>query len=233
MLPQIEALLVVQDRDHQIQTLKKDLENIPRDAAAIKDRVMQATAELNTAKENVQQNELVIKKIDLDRKTRTNTIDKLTVQQFETSKNDEYAALGAEVTRYQDMVSELETQELESMEKLDDLASTLAAAKEKLTSIKEAMPEAVKSLTAKKQNLTTRISELTEERAILIKDIESSTLAIYDRVFSKKGNSAVSPLQDNLCGCCHMKVISDTISRTIAEKELSQCENCGCFLYSV
>jgi len=132
MLPQIESLLVIQDRDHQLQTLKNDLEKIPRDAAAIKERVMQATAELNTAKENVQQNELAIKKIDLDRKTRKDTIEKLTVQQFETSKNDEYAALGAEIVRYTDIVNELETQELEYMEKSDDLTVTLTTAEEKL-----------------------------------------------------------------------------------------------------
>lgn len=233
MLPQIESLLVIQDRDHQLQTLKNDLEKIPRDAAAIKERVMQATAELNTAKENVQQNELAIKKVDLDRKTRKDTIEKLTVQQFETSKNDEYAALGAEIVRYTDIVNELETQELEYMEKSDDLTVTLTTAEEKLTAIKEGMPAEVKALTEKKNNLTTRIAELTEERAILVKDVESGTLAIYDRVFAKKGNAAVSPLSDNLCGGCHMKVIADTISRTIEEKELSQCENCGCFLYSV
>jgi len=233
MLPQIESLLVVQDRDHQLQVLKQDLERIPQDAAAIKDRVMQATAEANTAKENVQQNELAIKKIDLDRKTRTETIDKLTVQQFETSKNDEYAALGAEIIRYTDMVNELETQELECMEKSDDLAAKLTTAEEKLTSIKEGMPAEVKALTEKKNNLTIRITELTDERAILVKDVDAGTLAIYDRVFAKKGNAAVSPLRDNLCGGCHMKVISDTVSRTIEEKELSQCENCGCFLYSV
>ena len=233
MLPQIESLLVIQDRDHQLQTLKNDLEKIPRDAAAIKERVMQATAELNTAKENVQQNELAIKKVDLDRKTRKDTIEKLTVQQFETSKNDEYAALGAEIVRYTDIVNELETQELEYMEKSDDLTVTLITAEEKLTAVKEGMPAEVKALTEKKNILTTRIAELTEERAILVKDVESGTLAIYDRVFAKKGNAAVSPLSDNLCGGCHMKVIADTISRTIEEKELSQCENCGCFLYSV
>ena len=232
MLPQIESLLVVQDRDHQLQTLKNDLERIPRDAAAIKERVMQATAEANTAKENVQKNELAFKKIDLDRKTRLETIEKLTVQQFETSKNDEYAALGAEIIRYKDMVSELETQELESMEESDNLTSLQTAAEEKLAAVKEGMPGEVKALTEKKNNLSNRIAELTEERAILVKDLDPGTLAIYDRVFAKKGNAAVSPLRDNLCGGCNMKVISDTVSRTIEEKELSQCENCGCFLYS-
>ncbi len=233
MLPQIESLLVIQDRDHQLQTLQTEIDKIPRDAAAIKERLLEAQAELNIARENAQQNELAIKKIELDRKTRKDTIEKLTVQQFETTKNDEFAALGAEIIRYQDMVNELETQELEFMEKSDTLTSTLNQADEKLTSIKAGMADEVKALTEKKNNHSIRISELKEERAILTKDTQASTLAMYDRVFAKKGNAAVCPLQENLCGGCHMKVITDTVSKTIQEKELSQCENCGCFLYSV
>ncbi|MFT6794799.1 MAG: putative nucleic acid-binding Zn-ribbon protein, partial [Rubritalea sp.] len=100
MLPQIESLLVIQDRDHQIQTLQRELEKIPRDAAAIKGRLVEAQSALDIAREGIQKNELAVKKIDLDRKTRKNTIERLTVQQFETKKNDEFAALGAEIIRY-------------------------------------------------------------------------------------------------------------------------------------
>ncbi len=233
MLPQIESLLVIQDRDHQIQTLQNELEKIPRDAANIKNRLSEAQADYDLAKEHIQQNELAVKKIDLDRKTRKDTIEKLTVQQFETKKNDEYTALGAEIIRYQDMVDALETQELEYMEKSDDLTTALSTAEKKLTSIKEGMADEVKALTEKKNNHSARIAELSQERSILVKDIDEATLVMYDRVFKKKGNAAVCPLHENQCGGCHMKVISDTVSRTIQEKELSQCENCGCFLYSV
>ncbi len=233
MLPQIESLLVIQDRDQQIQTLQNELDRIPRDAASIKERLAEAQTTLKSAKEQIQKNELAVKKIDLDRKTRKDTIDKLNVQRFETKKNDEYAALGAEVVRYQDMVDELETQELEYMEKSDGLAAAMETANEKLISIKARMADEVRALTEKKSNHTNRIAELKEERVLLVKDIEDSTIAMYDRVFAKKGNAAVCPLQENQCGGCHMKVITDTVSKTIQEKELSQCENCGCFLYSV
>ena len=233
MLPQIESLLVIQDRDHQIQTLQRELEKIPRDAAAIKGRLVEAQSALDIAREGIQKNELAVKKIDLDRKTRKNTIERLTVQQFETKKNDEFAALGAEIIRYQNMVDELDTQELEYMENSDDLISTFTKANEKLTSIKTGMMDEVKALTEKKSNHSIRIAELNEERATIAKDVEDTTLTMYERVFAKKGNSAVCPLHENQCGGCHMKVISDTVSKTIQEKELSQCENCGCFLYSV
>jgi len=233
MLPEIESLLVIQDRDHKIKTLQAEINKIPRDAAAIKQRLDNATELLETAKQAIVENELAIKKIDLDRKVRKDTIEKLNVQRFETKKNDEYAALGAEVTRYQDMVDVLETEEPEYMEKSDALEADLAAAQKQLVNVKASMAAEVKALTEKKVQNTTRIEEVKADRANLVKEIDPGLLATYERVFAKKGNQTVAPLNINKCGGCHMKVIADTVSRTIAEKVVSQCENCGCFLYSV
>lgn len=233
MLPEIESLLVVQDRDFQIQKLQSEVEKIPRDAAAIKQRLDRSTEELEAAKQAIVANELAVKKIDLDRKVRKDTIEKLNVQRFETKKNDEYAALGAEITRYQDMVDILETEELEYMEQSDALQETFSKAKERLDNVKASMATEVKDLMEKKAQNTARIEELKAERANLVKDLDSGLLSTYERVFAKKGNATVAPLNDNKCGGCHMKVIADIVSRTVAEKEVSQCNNCGCFLYSV
>jgi predicted nucleic acid-binding Zn-ribbon protein len=233
MLPQIKSLLVIQDRDHKIKTLEHELEKIPRDAAAIKTRLSDAQSLVDDARASVQKNELAVKKIDLEIKTRKNTIERLTTQQFETKKSDEFAAIGAEIIRYQDMVDELENQELDLIEKSDDLQGSSQKANEKLTSIKAGMIDEVKALTEKKNNHAIRIAELKQERATLVEEIDGTTLAMYERVFAKKGNAAVSPLHDNQCGGCHMKVVADTVSKTIQEESLSQCENCGCFLYSV
>ncbi len=233
MLLQIKSLLVIQDRDHKIKSLQLEIEKIPRDAAAIKARLDDAQSKADSARDTIIKNELAIKKIDLERMTRRTTMDRLATQQFETKKSDEFAALGAELIRYQDMVNDLENQEFELMEKSDELALELEKANEKLTSVKASMVIEIKILTEKKANHSIRITELKDERAALSKEIDGTTLAIYDRVFAKKGNTAVSPLHNNQCGGCHMKVIQETISKTIKEEQLSQCENCGCFLYSV
>ena len=84
MLKSITELLVVQDRDSKIQALQQELDKIPRDAAAIKQRFVDASDTFTTAKAEMQENEVTIKKIDLDNRVRKDTIQKLTAQQFET-----------------------------------------------------------------------------------------------------------------------------------------------------
>lgn len=95
------------------------------------------------------------------------------------------------------------------------------------------MADEVKALTVRKAQNSSRIEELKAERAELIKPVDPTLAATYERVFAKKGANSIVPLKGNQCGSCHMKVIADTVNRTINEKEVSQCDNCGAFLYSV
>eukprot|EP00112_Aurelia_sp_Birch-Aquarium-sp1_P008667 Seg19605.1 transcript_id=Seg19605.1/GoldUCD/mRNA.D3Y31 product="hypothetical protein" protein_id=Seg19605.1/GoldUCD/D3Y31 len=232
MLPEIAALLIVQDRDHKIQQLEKELEKIPRDAENAKLRYKGDAEAVANAKTAQQENAVAIKGVELDIKTRKDTIAKLKTQQFETKKNEEYTALGAEVIRYTDTVDELETQELELMEEADTLTEKLKQAEEKLVITKQHVEEELAQLKERSTQSKARLTEQKAERKDLVKDVNPSLLAMYDRLFKTKGNGAVSPLVGNQCGGCHMKVVPATVSKAIAEEEVTQCENCSCFLYS-
>ena len=95
MLPSIQALLVLQDRDRRLRSLAEDLAKIPKDETRAKDRLAGDTAAVAKAKEALQANEIEIKKVELDVGTRKTTIVRLKTQQFETRKNDEFTALAA------------------------------------------------------------------------------------------------------------------------------------------
>jgi predicted nucleic acid-binding Zn-ribbon protein len=54
---------------------------------------------------------------------------------------------------------------------------------------------------------------------------------MYDRIFKKKGDSAVSPMQGDMCGGCHMKVVIGTLQSLKQAEGITQCESCGRILY--
>ena len=132
MRDDVKQLLALQDTDQKIQALESELVRIPQLQEAAKERLAKDTKSLATAKSNFQANEIEIKNVELDIGTRKNTIDRLKNQQFETKKNDEYTKLGQEVIRYEKEVDELETLELELMEKADDLRSKISDAEQNL-----------------------------------------------------------------------------------------------------
>ena len=121
MLAEIESLLVLQDRDQRILALEEDMKRIPADKESAKNRLANDLASVANAKKAVQENEVAIKNVELDIGTRKNTLERLKVQQYETKKNDEFTALENETKRYNEEVDQLETTELELMEKADVL----------------------------------------------------------------------------------------------------------------
>ena len=148
MLPEIEQLLILQDKDQVLRRLRNDLKKMPPDAEAAKARLAGATAAVAATKEEAQRNEVAIKSLELQIQTRRDTIVKLKTQQFETRKNEEFTALAHETARYEKDVAKLEDEEMGLMEtgevwqaKLQEAlahhAETEALVKEELGKIKQ------------------------------------------------------------------------------------------------
>src|SRR5687768_8737937 len=118
MLPVVQQLLVLQDRDQRIISLSKDLKNIPVLQERAKGRLADDEAAVAAALARVREVEIKIKNLELDVQTRRTSITRLKEQQFATRKNEEFRAMNHEIERYEKDISGLEDQELELMEQL-------------------------------------------------------------------------------------------------------------------
>ncbi|NIP98060.1 MAG: hypothetical protein GWO24_33395, partial [Akkermansiaceae bacterium] len=160
MKPDIDALLKLQQRDLRLQELRKELERIPKERELALGRLAQHEQAVEEAKAAVNENEVAIKNLELDVATRKETIARLKNQQFETRKNEEYQALGHEVTRYSDEVDGLETRELELMERGDQLRSALAGAEAAHATNKAGVDEEIAALEKRAGNFSAEAQEL-------------------------------------------------------------------------
>jgi len=232
MLDSIRDLLVLQDRDRRLLSLAKDLERLPQEEARAKTKLAGDQAAVNKATEDLRANELAVKKVELDAQTRRNTIQRLKVQQFETRKNDEFAALGMEVKRYEQELDGFETRELELMEESDRLRTLLNDAEAALTKTQEIVNQDLASIAERKKNLLAQTAELRAEREKFAAAADSSVLPLYERLLKTKGGVAIAPLHEGRCGGCHMKLVASTVIKVQGGKEIAQCEDCGRILYA-
>ncbi|MGI9240300.1 MAG: zinc ribbon domain-containing protein, partial [Verrucomicrobiales bacterium] len=209
------------------------LTRLPVEEEQARARLADDTAAVAAAKKAIQENEIGMKNIELDIETRRNTVIRLKKQQFETRKNEEFAAIGTEITRYDNEITELEDSELELMELGEKLAETLLDAEEKLGATQALVDEELAAIAERKKNHEQRIAEIEIDRASHAAGIEDEDdLEMYEAIFKKKGDAAVVPLHhDENCGGCHMKLIKDTILSTRAAKQIVQCQQCGRILY--
>lgn len=232
MLPEVKKLLVVQERDEARRRFRQELARLPEEAAQAKARFANEEKSLTAVKQQVAENEMAMKRLELDIETRRTTIQRLKTQQFETRKNEEFRALEHEIERYTKDVSALEDQQIILMEKAEELKKQATATAAALEATRQQVQGELEQMKTRHVNLTARAAELDAERAGLVADLDAALVQRYERLFEKKA-PAVVPLENGICGGCHMKVTAATLTATKAEKTLTSCENCARLLYYV
>lgn len=232
MLPEIEQLLIIQDRDQKITKLNSDIERLPLEEEQAKQRLKSVIESVNSAESEIKGNEVEISKIELDIDTRKDSITKLKNQQLETKKNEEFAAMEHSITNYQDEISKLEDSQLELMEKGEELNTSLEEANDTHAKEQKVVDAELAIIKERKIQFSKKIEELKSDREKIASSIDNDLLDQYNRIFKSKKGVAVSELVNDICSGCHMKVTPTTAGMVRAEKVVSTCDQCGRILYS-
>ena len=233
MHPDLEQLLVLQDRQQKIKQIQTEVETLPLQRKNLEEQLAGSVAGVEALKQKARQVEMGRKKLELDVGTRTETISRLKTQQYQTRKNDEFQAIGHEIERYENEICKIEDDELELMVETDKVKADLGVEEKKSASVKESVARQTADLEAKSQTLQSRLEELTKERAEIAGKIDEDLLSRFEGLFKSKGDAVVVALEHEVCTGCHMKVTTQTAHRVKAGKEIVSCENCGRILYDV
>jgi predicted nucleic acid-binding Zn-ribbon protein len=231
MLNEIRALLVLQDRDRRLMLLDKDLEKLPRDEERARTKLNGDQAAVKLAHDALMAAELVVKKHEMDAQTRRTTILRLKQQQFETRKNEEFQALGHEITRYEKDLDTFETAELVAMEEVDRLRKIHHEAEAALVRTRSLVDEDLAGIAERGQRIRAERTEVAAERQRVAAEAPEDILPLYERLMKTKNGLALAPLEEGKCQGCHMKLIPSTVVAVQAGKEITRCEDCGRILY--
>lgn len=230
MLPEIEKLLVLQDRDRKIRTLKNELKVAPLERVESEERLAAATKQLDAVKLKAKEIEVERKKLEIEAQSKRDSIAKFQTQKFQTRKNEEFQAFNNEITRYEGEIRTVEDRELELMEDADKMKATVAATEQQTKATKAQVERQLTDIAGKIDAVATQLTTLETERASLAVGLDEDLLDTFDRLFAGKGE-AVVPLEHETCMGCHMKVTTQTVVKVKGQREIVHCEQCGRILY--
>ena len=231
MHPELEQLLVLQDRQQKIKQIQTEVDTLPLQRKSLEAQLAVSIAGVEALKQKARQVEMDRKKLELDVGTRTETISRLKTQQYQTRKNDEFQAIGHEIERYENEIRKIEDEELELMVEADKVKADFGVEEKKSATVKESIARQTADLEAKSKTLQSRLEEVTKERTEIAGKIDEDLLSRFERLFKSKGDAVVVALEHEVCTGCHMKVTTQTAHRAKAGKEIVNCENCGRILY--
>lgn len=231
MSPEVESLLVLQDRDQKIRALRLEQKNLPRELKANDEKRAAARTRLEAVRQRGRENEVERRRLEGEVQAKQTAIARFKTQQQATRKNDEYQALTKEIAHAEDQIHALEDRELELMEGAETLGRQLQAEEAEFAKTEALLTRQAADLRARGAGLGDRLADLEGERAGLAQKVNPGTLNLYDRLFAKKGDAAVVPLEHGVCAGCHMQAPAQIVAHVRAGQTLAQCPNCGRILY--
>ena len=230
MLPEIEKLLVLQDRDRTIRTLRQELQVAPLERRESEEKLAATNAQLDTAKQKAKEIEVERKKLENEAQAKRDSIAKFQTQKFQTRKNEEFQALNNEITRYENDIRALEDRELGFMDDAEKMKAAVTVAEQQAKAVKGQVERQLADIAAKIDSVSAQLKELETERANLATGLDEDLLDTFTRLFANKGE-AVVPLEHETCMGCHMKVTTQTVVKVKGQREIVHCEQCGRILY--
>ena len=233
MQPELETLLVLQDRDQKIRALRHQQKSLPTEKKGLEAKLASAHQLLEHAKQRGKENEVERRKLQLEVEGKRTSIGRFKTQQQATRKNEEYTALSKEISHFEADIQSLEDRELELMEQSEEIQKITVATEKDFAKTQASIQDQIARLEAGASAAGARLAELETDHAKLAADVSEETLDLYRRLFVKKGDAAIVPLEHDICGGCHMKVPVQISSQVRAQHVTTQCPNCGRILYRV
>ena len=231
MLSVIENLLILQDRDKKIQRVEAELNNIGPERAFLQEKAKAAQTGHEASKTKAKQIEADRKNLELEVEAKKKLIEKYSLQQFQTKKNEEYRALAHEIDGCKEAIVKIEDQQLELMEKAEVAAQEVAAAAKVSAELVKNVDAQIKALNDREVSLKRQLEELRADHSKLAEAVEEGARARYERLRRSKGGTAIVGIEHGVCGGCHMKLPTAIILGVQGDQELVSCPNCGRILY--
>ncbi len=231
MLPILEQLLVIQDRDRRIAELKREQARVPQQLEAVDARVRDESSRLETARQELKHIEAERKKLEIEADSKRAQILKYRGQLSLIKSNTEYQALLKEIAKAEAEIREIEDRELEFMERVDQIQVDV---KQEQALVKEltSKAEAEKSeLQRRGAAIAAELAAVQDERKKLADATDADVLSRYARLMRSKGDFAVVPIRNGNCGGCHLHIPPQVVHDAKHGEELTSCEYCGRILY--
>lgn len=230
MLPVIEKLLILQDRDQKILKLLDELSRIGPERDGLQAKLAANQAGMDAAKHQVKHLESERKKLELEVESKKQLIERYSLQQFQTKKNEEYRALAHEIDICKEAIVKLDDQQIEFMERIEAAQVAVVASSRNAAESKRTIDSRLADLAASEANLKKDLAELQANRGELASAVDDSTRSKYERLLKQKGHVVVG-IHHGVCGGCHMGLSRSIVVTCQAEQEIIPCPNCGRILY--
>jgi uncharacterized protein len=226
-----EKLIQLQQLDMEIRELTLFLDGIPPQIEDIDKKIEESALLAAAAKEKMTGSQKKRRELESEVKDIKSQIGKYKRQLNEVKTNKEYTTLLKEIEESEKRVDRLEEKFIAEMLLEDDIQKEIRTAGQKHTETQASLSKEKEVLSQKKRETEEKARVFSQRREELLPTIPAEQVNLYLKIFRKKGGTALSPVKDDFCALCHVRVRPQVLNELLSTRKLILCENCGRILY--
>jgi predicted nucleic acid-binding Zn-ribbon protein len=233
MGPVLNGLMKLQSVENRLRAEKAKLNRCRRNVIIQENLIRNLQNALEAKKEEVQLTKVQFDRLELELKSREETIAKLRTSLNSAKTNKEYAALLTQLNTTKADNSKIENQ---SLDLLKDIEVDEAECKDILKQIeeqKQTLDQTRKESESLAAKYETNIDDIQAEWNQIAKDVPRNPLEIFKRVAESYDGQAVALVEQQegrvgtySCGGCFMGVPAESVNMLMTKDDIIRCPNC-------
>ena len=230
----LEAIVALQKKDLRLIRLLREVQDIPKRKDDIEQQVNGFKRKLEETSEQRKKIEVKINELENETSLANDRITKYKQQQMDADTNEQYRAFVKEIGTVEEEIKEFEEQEINFLEKLEDLKKSENKYNNHLSEAQESISDELKELDERNNELNERLEQMKADRKLSAEKCDPSILKKYVRILQNKKDIAVVQVSDtkNCCEGCHMQLPPQIINDAKNINKIVTCNFCGRIVYN-
>jgi predicted nucleic acid-binding Zn-ribbon protein len=233
MGPVLNGLIKLQSVENRLRAVKAKLARCRRNVIIQENQVRTLQNALEAKKEEIQLTKLQSDRLELELKTRDETIAKLRASLNAAKTNKEYAAVLTLLNTTKADNSKIENQILELMKDIDADEADSRQILEQIEQQKQKLEQTRKETETMAAKHEAEIRQIQQEWDQAARTIGDESLQVFKRVAETYDGEALAVIDRQegktevyTCGGCFMGITAETINVLLTKDDIMRCPNC-------
>jgi len=233
MIPQLAALIALQQLDTAAEASRRRLGELPGAEQAIDAAIAVASQAVDTAKARLAENQHTRRELEKQVAVVDGRLSRFEDHKAAVKTNQEFTALLHEITTAKVEKDAVEEKILVLLEVADVITAEIRAAEKALADARRDGEVTRSGLKAERQMLDAELARLTSERVRETASVEKPVLARYEQILKQRRMIAVAPIEGELCTACHVRLRPAVAQQIRRNDSIVPCDSCSRILYFV
>ena len=231
MKQELLQLVRLQDLMRRAEADGQKIAAVPASVARLEKELLGAQEEVDRESARLEELQKDRRKLEGDLMAVETRIEKFQSQLQEVKTNKEYQAMLREIETCRSERARLDERILLEMEESDQHSAVFRQVEERLEAKRRDTEQGKRRLADEVERMKREKAELETERDQIASTIHASFLDPFMKVARQRKGVALVPVEEELCGGCHVRVMPTLIQQIRRATSLIACDSCRRFLY--